>query len=80
MTKVPKDELEINLPWQMFRSIFCFFQSINNVSILLRLGKLEKKKKKKKKPTGRKITTATIIHSPSEIESYLAKFPVLAER
>ena len=66
----------------MFRSLFCFFQSINNVSILLRLSKLEKtkKKKKKKKPTGRKITTATIIHSPSEIESYLAKFPVLAER
>ena len=69
----------------MFRSLFCFFQSINNVSILLRLSKLEKtekkkKKKKKKKPTGRKIKTATIIHSPSEIESYLAKFPVLAER
>ena len=86
MKKVPKDELEINLPWQMFRSLFCFFQSINNVSILLRLSKLEKtekkkkKKKKKKKTTGRKITTATIIHLPSEIESYLAKFPVLAER
>ena len=26
----------------MFRSLFCFFQSINNVSILLRLSKLEK--------------------------------------
>lgn len=77
LDKGSKDELEINLPWQMFRSLFCFFQSINNVSILLRLGKLEKKKKK---PTGRKITTSTIIHSPSEIESYLAKFPVLAER
>ena len=66
----------------MFRSLFCFFQSINNVSILLRLSKLEKTETttKKKKPTGRKITTATIIHSPSEIESYLAKFPVLAER
>ena len=66
----------------MFRSLFCFFQSINNVSILLRLSKLEKTETttKKKKPTGRKITTATIIHSPSQIESYLAKFPVLAER
>ena len=46
LDKGSKDELEINLPWQMFRSLFCFFQSINNVSILLRLGKLEKKKKK----------------------------------
>ena len=50
LDKGSKDELEINLPWQMFRSLFCFFQSIKNVSILLRLGKKEKKKKKKNRP------------------------------
>ena len=84
MKKVPKDELEINLPWQMFRSLFCFFQSINNVSILLRLSKLEKtekkKKKKKKKNHRSKKNNGNYNSLAIRDRILLAKFPVLAER